>query len=158
MANVNKVLLIGNLTRDPEFKLTPNGLAVAEFGLAINRSFSSDSGEKREEVTFVDITVWGKTAELVQKYLTKGRQIYIEGRLQLSSWDDKETGQKRSKLRVIGEHIEFLGSKPDGGSPRERTMGGTTLARMSAPRTNGQPSHSRQTAAASSVEEDNIPF
>jgi single-strand DNA-binding protein len=114
MANVNKVILIGNLTRTPEVRQIASGQSVAEFGIAVNRKFVTDSGEKREEVTFVDITVWGRTAELVGKYLTKGRQVYLEGRLQLNTWDDKMTGEKRSKLRVIGEHIEFLGQRSDG--------------------------------------------
>ena len=113
MANVNKVILIGNLTRTPELRQTSSGQCVAEFGLAVNRKYATESGEKREEVTFVDITVWGRTAELAGKYLTKGRQVYLEGRLQLSTWDDKMTGEKRSKLKVVGEHIEFLGQRAD---------------------------------------------
>jgi single-strand DNA-binding protein len=118
MANVNKVILIGNLTRDPEVKYTPKGSAVTDLGLAVNRTYSTDSGEKREETTFVDVTLWGKTAELAGQYLAKGRSVYIEGRLQLDSWEDKASGQKRSKLRVVGETMQFLGSRP-GGSQEE---------------------------------------
>jgi single-strand DNA-binding protein len=118
MANVNKVFLIGHLTRDPEIRHTPKGTAIAEFGLAINRNYTNDQGEKCEDVTFVDITVWGKTAEIAGKYLSKGRQVYLEGRLQFSTWDDKQTGQKRSKLRVVGETIEFLGD-PSGGTSQQ---------------------------------------
>jgi single-strand DNA-binding protein len=114
MANVNKVILIGNLTRDPEVKYTPKGSAVTDLGLAVNRTYSTDSGEKREETTFVDVTLWGKTAELAGQYLKKGRPVYIEGRLQMDVWEDKQTGQKRSKLRVVGEAMQFLGSRPGG--------------------------------------------
>jgi len=114
MASVNKVILIGNVTRDPEVKYTPKGSAVTEIGMALNRSYTADSGEKREEVTFVDVTLWGKTAEIAGQYLKKGRPVYIEGRLQLDSWDDKQTGAKRSKLRVVGETMQFLGSRQDG--------------------------------------------
>jgi single-strand DNA-binding protein len=120
MANVNKVILVGNLTRNPEVKFTPKGLAVADFGLAVNRSFTAENGEKREEVTFIDITAWGKVAELARQFLTKGRQVYIEGRLQLNSWDDKQTGEKKSKLRVVGENIQFLGSRPEAESGRPK--------------------------------------
>lgn len=114
MANVNKVILIGNLTRDPEVKYTPKGSAVTDLGLAVNRSYTTDNGEKREETTFVDVTLWGKTAELAGQYLSKGRSVYIEGRLQLDSWEDKASGQKRSKLRVVGEAMQFLGNRPGG--------------------------------------------
>lgn len=108
MANLNKVMLIGNLTRDPEIRHTAKGTAVAEISLAINRTWSDDSGQKQEETTFVEVTLWGKTAELAEKYLTKGRPVYIEGRLQLDSWDDKETGKKRSKLKVVGDTMQFI--------------------------------------------------
>ena len=95
MANLNKVMLIGNLTRDPEIKYTPKGSAIAELGLAINRYYTTESGEKKEETTFVDVTLWGRQAEIAKEYLTKGKPVYIEGRLQLDTWDDKQTGQKR---------------------------------------------------------------
>src|SRR6516225_8495755 len=102
--NLNRVLLIGNLTRDPELRHTPKGTAVAELGLAINRAWTDEQNVKREETTFVDITLWGRTAEIAQQYLHKGSPVFIEGRLQLDSWDDKQTGQKRSKLRIVAEH------------------------------------------------------
>jgi single-strand DNA-binding protein len=110
MPNLNKVMLIGNLTRDPEIKYTAKGTAIGDLSLAINRSFKGDNGERQEETTFVDVTLWGKTAELAGQYLAKGRPVYIEGRLQLDTWQDKE-GQKRSKLKVIGEVMQFLGGK-----------------------------------------------
>ena len=114
MANLNKVMLMGNLTRDPEVRYTPKGTAVAELGLAINRVYSAENGEKREETTFVDITLWGRTAEIAGEYLKKGRPVFIEGRLQLDSWDDKQTGQKRSKLKVVGEAMQLIGSRGEG--------------------------------------------
>lgn len=115
MANLNKVMLIGNLTRDPEVRYTPKGTAVADIGLAINRYFQNDNGERQEETTFVDVTLWGKQAELAQQYLGKGRPVYIEGRLQLDSWQDKD-GQKRNKLKIVCENMQFLGSRDGGGS------------------------------------------
>ena len=115
MANLNKVMLMGNLTRDPEVRYTPRGTAVAEIGLAINRYFSSENGEKREETTFVDVTLWGRQAEIAGEYLRKGRPVFIEGRLQLDTWDDKTSGQKRSKLKVVGEGLQLIGAKPGTG-------------------------------------------
>jgi single-strand DNA-binding protein len=128
MANLNKVMLIGNLTRDPEVRYTPKGTAVADIGLAINRYFQNDNGERQEETTFVDVTLWGKQAELAQQYLGKGRPVYIEGRLQLDSWQDKD-GQKRNKLKIVCENMQFLGSRDGGGSgggggQREEEEGG----------------------------------
>ena len=116
MASFNKVILLGNLTRDPQVKYTPSGTAVAEIGLAINRYwFDKQTNSRREETTFVDVTLWSRDAEVAGEYLAKGRPVLIEGRLQLDSWDDKTTGQKRSKLRVVGERMQLLGSKGDGG-------------------------------------------
>ncbi len=118
MASFNKVILVGNLTRDPEVKYTSGGTAVTEIGLAVNRYwFDKQSNEKREETTFVDVTLWGRQAELAGEYLSKGRPVLIEGRLQLDTWEDKTSGQKRSKLRVVGETMQFLGSR-EGGSGR----------------------------------------
>lgn len=111
MANLNKVMLIGNLTRDPELRYTPKGTAVADLGLAVNRRVSDGNGNWSDETTFVDVTVWGNTAENSQKYLSKGRGVFVEGRLQLDTWEDKQSGQKRSKLKVVGENVQFL---PDG--------------------------------------------
>lgn len=121
MASLNKVMLIGNLTRDPEVKYTPKGSAICEISLAVNRYYTNDNGEKIEETTFIDVTLWNKTAELAGKWLHKGRPVYIEGRLQLDSWEDKQSGQKRYKLRVVGDQMQFLGSSQGGG---ERGAGG----------------------------------
>jgi len=114
MANFNKVILLGNLTRDPELRYTPKGTAVAKLGLAVSRVWTNEAGEKKEDVTFVDVDVFGRTAENVGQYMRKGRPILIEGRLKLDQWDDKQTGQKRSKLSVVAETVQFLGS-PGGG-------------------------------------------
>jgi len=115
MASVNKVMLLGNLTRDPEIRYTPKGTAVTDLGMAINRIRTGDNGERSEEVTYVDVTLWGRTAELAGQYLSKGRSVFIEGRLQLDQWDDKATGQKRSRLRVVGENMQFIGGQGQGG-------------------------------------------
>lgn len=116
MANVNKVILIGNLTRDPEVRHTPKGTAVGDIALAINRAYTAENGEKREDTTYVDVTLWGRTAEIAQQYLRKGRPVYIEGRLQMDSWEDKATGQKRSKLKVVAEALQLLGGRGEGDS------------------------------------------
>ena len=117
MANLNRVLLIGNCTRDPELKSTVKGTPIAELGLAINRTLPPDEGgQRREETVFVDVTVWGRQAEVAQQYLRKGRGVFIEGRLHLETWDDKQTGQKRSKLKVVCEHLQLLGGKGQEGS------------------------------------------
>ena len=121
MANLNRVLLIGNLTRDPEVRYTPKGTAVAELGIAINRIYSGDDGEKKEETTFVDVTLWARQAEVAGQYLKKGRPVFIEGRLQLDTWDDKQSGQKRSRLRVVGENIQLLGVRQEGEAPASST-------------------------------------
>jgi single-strand DNA-binding protein len=115
MASFNKVILLGNLTRDPEVRYTPKGSAVCDLGLAVNRAYTLENGEKREEVTYVDVVLWARLAEIAGEYLKKGRPVFIEGRLQLDTWDDKQSGQKRSKLRVIGETMQLLGSRPSGG-------------------------------------------
>jgi single-strand DNA-binding protein len=115
MPNLNKVQLMGNITRDPEVRYTPKGTAVTDISLAINRSFNSDDGERREETTFVDITFWGRQAEVIGEYMKKGRPLYVEGRLQLDSWEDKTSGQQRSRLKVVGENFQFLGGRDDAG-------------------------------------------
>ncbi len=107
-------MLLGNLTLDPEVRYTPKGSAVCDLGLAVNRQYTLDSGEKREEVTFVDVVLWARLAEIAGEYLKKGRPVFIEGRLQMDTWDDKQSGQKRTKLRVVGETMQLLGSRPAG--------------------------------------------
>ncbi len=154
MANLNKVLLMGNLTRDPEVRYTPKGTAVAELGIAVNRIYSGENGEKREEVTFVDVTVWGRTAENVGEYLKKGRPVFIEGRLQLDSWEDKTSGQKRNKLKVVADNVQFLGSRggAGGGGPDEGEE-----APRSRPSSGGSSSPPPK-SAPSEPDDDDIPF
>lgn len=155
MPNLNKVMLIGNVTRDPEVKYTPKGTAVAEVGLAINRVYTPDGGEKREETTFVDITFWGRQAEIVGEYAKKGRPIYVEGRLQLDTWDDKTSGQKRSKLRVVGEQLQLLGSREGGGGGG----GGRSYDEGDAPPPRpSRPAQPQRPAPAAEPEDDDIPF
>ncbi|MBX9742019.1 MAG: single-stranded DNA-binding protein [Chthoniobacterales bacterium] len=162
MANLNKVQLIGNITRDPEVKYTPKGTAVTDLGLAINRFYSTDNGEKREEVTFVDVTLWGRQAEIAGEYCKKGRSIYIEGRLQLDSWEDKVSGQKRNKLRVIGENIQLLGSRPGASSGETAgSEGGEEERSYTRSSRSGSSSASRPVQPSSSKmndEDDDVPF
>lgn len=116
MPSLNKVLLMGNLTRDPELRVTPKGTPICQFSLAINRQFKMESGESREEVIFVDIEAWGKQGETIAKYLTKGRPLYVEGRLRLDQWEDKNTKEKRSRMKVVLEQFQFLGDSRGGGA------------------------------------------
>jgi single-strand DNA-binding protein len=159
MNGFNKVILAGNLTRDPELRYTPGGLAIAKFGLAVNRRWKdAQSGEMKEEVTFVDIDAFGKQAETIGQYLKKGRPILVEGRLKLDQWEDKQTQQKRSRLGVVLESFAFL----DSGGARE---GGSDFAGAASPPPNRP---ARPAAAAASPpqaggdtmppEEDDVPF
>lgn len=119
MANLNKVMIIGNLTADPDVRQTPRGNTVAELRLAVNRvSSGPNEGERREETTFLDVTCWGRTAEIAGQYLAKGRPVFIEGRLQQDTWEDKQTGQRRSKIRIVAENMQLLGSR-EGGSQQQ---------------------------------------
>lgn len=113
MANYNKVILVGNLTRDPQMSILPSQTPVTEFGLAINRQWKGQDGQQRDETCFVDCRCYGRQAEVLNQYMSKGRPILVEGRLQFSSWEDK-TGQKRNKLRVVVERFQFLGGRPSG--------------------------------------------
>jgi len=119
MASFNKVILAGNLTRDPELRYTPKGTAVARLTLAVNRTYSTEGGEKKEEVSFVDIDAWGRQAEVIAQYMKKGRPILVEGRLKQDTWEDKNTKQKQSKLKVVLESFSFIDSNRGeaGGSP-----------------------------------------
>jgi len=151
MASFNKVILLGNLTRDPEVRYTPKGSAVCDLGIAVNRVYTPDGGERREEVTYVDVVLWARLAEIAGEYLKKGRPVFIEGRLQMDTWDDKQTGQKRTKLRVVGESMQLLGSRPGGTGAAEaagedRQPGS---AKTSAP---------PKPSAPAAPDEDEIPF
>lgn len=116
MANLNRVTLIGNLTRDVELKYTGKGTAIADISIAVNRKWKDQDNQMKEETTFVDLTAFGKTAELAQQYLAKGSSCYFEGRLNLETWEDKTTQQKRTKMKVIIENMQFLGGKKESGS------------------------------------------
>ena len=149
MSNFNKVYLMGNLTRDPELRYTPKGAATAKLSMAVNRKYRTDAGEDREEVTFVDIEVWGKQAEAIAKYCKKGRPLFVEGRLKLDQWDDKATGQKRSALKVVLEGFQFIGGRP------ADTDGQATDRPAPAPR----PRPAAETAPTEAApEEDDVPF
>jgi single-strand DNA-binding protein len=115
MASFNKVVLIGNVTKNLELKFTPKGKAVTKIGLAINRYWTNDAGERKEDVTFVDVDVFGRTAENCAQYLSRGKSVLVEGRIKLDTWDDKQTGQKRSRLGVVAESVQFLGSRTEQG-------------------------------------------
>jgi single-strand DNA-binding protein len=155
MASFNKVILLGNLTRDPEVRYTPKGTAVTELGMAVNRVYTAENGEKREETTFVDVTLWGRTAEIAGEYLKKGRPVFIEGRLQLDTWDDKTSGQKRSKLKVVGEGLQLIGSRPGGGGGGG---GGGDDEGSGASRSSSSKSVPPPKAAPSAPDDDEIPF
>jgi single-strand DNA-binding protein len=134
MASFNKVILIGNLTRDPELRYTPKGTAIAKIGLAVNRTWRNEAGETKEEVTFIDVDVFGRTAENVGQYLRKGSPLLVEGRLKLDTWDDKQTNQKRSKLGVVAETVQFLSSRSGGAGDQGGGSGGGSEAPAPAPR------------------------
>lgn len=155
MPSLNKVLLMGNLTRDPELRVTPKGTPICQFGLAVNRQFKMESGESREEVTFVDIEAWGRQGETIAKYCTKGRPLFVEGRLKLDSWEDKNTKEKRSRMRVVLENFQFLGGGDRGGaspSGEYDQTGGAPERHSPPPRTS-----SARPAPQENLDED-VPF
>jgi single-strand DNA-binding protein len=132
--NLNHVTLAGNLTRDPELRQIGADRVVASTGLAVNRRWKDPTtGEQREEATFVEIEAWGRTAELLGQYLKKGSPAYIEGRLKLDAWDDKESGQKRSKLKVVADSVQFLSTRPSGEGGGEPAQPAPSASAASAP-------------------------
>lgn len=135
MASYNKVILIGNLTRDPELRYTAKGTAIAKIGLAVNRRWRNEAGEWQEETTFVDVDAFGRQAETIGQYLKKGRPVMIEGRLKLDQWEDKNSGQKRSRLGVVMESFQFMdsGRGGDGGSESGPSSSGGSSGRVSRP-------------------------
>jgi len=159
MANVNKVILIGNVTRDPEVKFTSKGSAVTDIGLAINRNYTLDNGEKREETTYVDVELWGRLAEIAGEYAKKGRPVYIEGRLRMDTWEDKASGQKRSRMKVVGENLQLLGGRAGGSGPSEEGGHESYDSAPTAPRRSAPPQAQRQVAPPpSDAQDDDIPF
>ena len=154
MANFNRVILAGNLTRDPELRYTPKGVAIAKITLAINRTWKSETGEQKEEVTFVDVDAFGRQAEVVGQYMKKGRPFLVEGRLKLDQWEDKNTHQKQSKLKVVLEGFSFIDSKGgDGGAPSEAPR-----ARPASAPTAAAEAPTPAEPEASEPEQDDVPF
>jgi single-strand DNA-binding protein len=147
MPNYNKVILMGNLTRDPEVRYTSSGTAIAKLGIAVNRYWRNQEGQQQEETTFVDVDAFGKQAETIGQYLKKGRPIMVEGRLKLDQWDDKQTGQKRSKMGVTLENFQFLDSRSEGGD------GGGSGGTQSS---GGSPSGTQ--GGGGFAEDDDVPF
>jgi single-strand DNA-binding protein len=151
MPSFNRVIIAGNLTRDPELRYTPKGSAVANFSLAVNRTWKSESGESKEEVSFIEVEAWGRQAEVIAQYMRKGRPLLVEGRLKQDTWEDKNTHQKQSKLKVVLEGFSFIDSKgPDGGAPSEGP-------RRSAPAP-AKPPESTEGGEAAAAEDDDVPF
>lgn len=140
MANLNKVFLMGNLTADPELRYTPSGASVCTLRMAVNRRYTTRQGENRDETLFIDVTVWGKQAEACSQYLSKGRPLFVEGRLRQDTWTTND-GQKRSKIKAVAERVQFLGPAPD-----------STGARPS------KPAAAEEPAAEPSAQDDEIPF
>jgi single-strand DNA-binding protein len=157
MANLNKVMLIGNLTRDPELRVTPKGTAICQFSLAVNRKFKDESGGEREEVTYIDIEAWSKQGETIAKYCTKGRPLFVEGRLRLDQWEDKNTKEKRSRMKVVLENFQFLGGgRADGAAPAGSESGEAPRYASPAPRSPGAAKPAAP-AAQENIDED-VPF
>jgi single-strand DNA-binding protein len=162
MANLNKVLLMGNLTRDPEVKYTPKGTAVCDLGIAINDSYKAQDGTIKETVTFVDVEVWGRTAENCKQYLSKGRGIFVEGQLKLDQWETPQ-GEKKSKMRVRADRVQFLGGGGGGGGAARSGGGGDQRSSPTAGSDTGRTSARPPAASASedrppAAEDDDIPF
>ncbi|HEX9786052.1 MAG TPA: single-stranded DNA-binding protein [Opitutaceae bacterium] len=156
MASFNKVILMGNLTRDPELRVTPKGTAVCQIGVAVNQTYRDKEGNSREETTFVDVDVFGRPAEVIAKYMTKGRPILIEGRLKLDSWESKE-GEKRSKLKVVLENFQFVGGRGEGES--SGGGGGGSFEESAPPaRPSNRPAPSTSSSRAADVDEEDVPF
>jgi single-strand DNA-binding protein len=150
-ANFNKVILAGNLTRDPEMRYTPKGTAVARIGMAINRTWKSETGESKEEVTFVDVEAFGRQAEVIAQYMKKGRPFLVEGRLKLDQWEDKNTHQKQSKLKVVLEGFSFIDSnRGDSAAPASPRTAAAAAAPVEAP--------AAPEAEAAEPEQDDVPF
>jgi single-strand DNA-binding protein len=154
MANFNRVILAGNLTRDPELRYTPKGVAIAKITLAINRTWKNETGETKEEVTFVDVDAFGRQAEVVGQYMKKGRPFLVEGRLKLDQWEDKNTHQKQSKLKVVLEGFSFIDTKgADSGAPSDAPR-----ARPAAPAVAPAGAPAAAEPEAPEPEQDDVPF
>ena len=160
MANFNKVILAGNLTRDPELRYTPKGTAIARIGMAINRTWKTETGETKEEVTFVDVDAFGRQAEVIAQYMRKGRPLLVEGRLKLDQWEDKNTHQKQSKLKVTLESFSFIDGPrggDGGGAGSEPARPRPAAAPATVPATPG-PGAEPSEPEAPAAEVDDVPF
>ena len=163
MSSFNKVILMGNLTRDPEMRVTPGGLAICKFTVAVNRKFRTKDGQDKEEVAFVDVDCFERTAETIAKYFTKGKPILVEGRLKLDKWDDKKTGEKRSKLGVVLESFSFVsggrgdGAGAEGDAPAGNYDDSAPPARPSRGAAGSPPAASRPPPPGENIDED-VPF
>ena len=157
MANFNKVILLGNLTRDVEVRATQSGITVGKFGLAINRQTTSREGEKRESTCFVDLTAFGRQAEILQQYVGKGSPLFVEGRLEYSTWEARDGGGKRSKLEVIVENFQFIGGRSENSGRGENTAGGRG-ARAGAQQAGGGKKSGGAAEASGDVDYGDIPF
>ncbi len=157
MASFNKVILVGNLTRDPELRTLPSGNSVARISLAVNRRYTGKDGETKEEVTYVEIDAFGKQAETIAKYCTKGQPLLVEGRLRLDQWDDKASGEKRSRLGVVLENFTFLGSRGSAPSAGTQDYEDASVPPRRAAAASRPSSPPPPAASAPEIEED-IPF
>ena len=156
MASYNRVILAGNLTRDPELRYTPKGTAVARIGMAINRTWKTETGETKEEVTFVDVEAFGRQAEVIGQYMKKGRPFLVEGRLKLDQWEDKNTHQTQSKLKVVLESFSFIDSRGAAeGAPSEAPR---VRAAAPAPAAASSAAPEATEAEPAAHEEDDVPF
>lgn len=153
MASFNKVILMGNLTRDPELRTLPSGNSVSRISIAVNRTYLSKEGEKKEEVTYVDVDAFGKQAETISKWCTKGSGILVEGRLRLDQWDDKNTGEKRSRLGIVLENFTFVGGRGNSGSVPSQDYEDSAPAPRRAPAPSRQP-----TPPPSDMDDADVPF
>ncbi|HWX18457.1 MAG TPA: single-stranded DNA-binding protein [Candidatus Binatia bacterium] len=154
MASFNRVIIAGNLTRDPELRYTPKGTAVARITLAVNRTYTTETGEKKEEVSFVDVDAWARQAEVIAQYMKKGRPLLVEGRLKQDTWEDKNTHQKQSKLKVVLEGFTFIDSRGgDGGAATQSAP----IKAAAAPASAGAAPETAEPAGAP-AEEDDVPF
>lgn len=161
MASFNKVILAGNLTRDPELRYTPKGTAIARIGMAINRTWKTETGETKEEVTFVDVDAFGRQAEVISQYMRKGRPLLIEGRLKLDQWEDKNTHQKQSKLRVVLDGFSFIDSRGGEGGSAEPARPRPASPASAAPTTPAAAANAPEHAEPESgppAPEDDVPF
>ncbi len=160
MPALNKVLLMGNLTRDPELRVTPKGTSICQFSLAINRQFKMESGETREEVTYIDVEAWGKQGETIAKYVTKGRPLYVEGRLRLDQWEDKNTKEKRSRMKVVLEQFQFLGDGRGGGGAGSGAPAASEpgIDQTASPERHSPPSRGASKPGAQENLDEDVPF